>query len=166
MAILQAYVDESEQKSDNPPNGWPPLNVLSYVGCVATSKSWETFSDEWQACLDTPPRIAYLKMSEAMARQREFKGWSKTECYNKIGDLYGIMQKYISGGACFVLNLNDFRKLSKHFPSPRMRNHFYYATYGIMHNLMKNSNALGIDGPIDFVFDVNTMSKHVIPAWE
>jgi hypothetical protein len=85
---------------------------------------------------------------------------------NKIGDLYEIMQKYISGGACFVINLNDFRKLSKHFPSPRMRNHFYYATYGIMHNLMKNSNALGIDGPIDFVFDVNTMSKHVIPAWD
>jgi hypothetical protein len=165
MAILQAYVDESEQSAANPPNGREPLRVLSYVGYIASSERWQAFSDEWQACLDASPSIEYLKMSEAMGFNGQFRGWKSPDRYAKIGALYEIMQRHIQGGACFVLNLNDFNMLRGHFPKPQ-RNKYFYASYGLMHNMTRFLEHLGLEGEVNFIFDHQTwIERKVHEAW-
>jgi hypothetical protein len=65
---LKAYIDESGM-------GQPPVLVLA--GHIASAAQWASFADEWSRLLNSPPKLPYLSMDDAMRLDGEFRHWSE-----------------------------------------------------------------------------------------
>jgi Protein of unknown function (DUF3800) len=85
---VQAFVDDSGGK------GQAPSRHFVMAGLIAHSEDWASFSDEWKACLDTPPRVRIFKMREAASCGGQFFGWSESERDAKVLALARIINRY------------------------------------------------------------------------
>ena len=61
---IQAFIDESGGKGQG--------KVFTMAGWLGRAEQWALFSTEWQRCLQSTPRIAYFKMSEATSLSGQF----------------------------------------------------------------------------------------------
>src|SRR5689334_5142091 len=105
MLILQAFTDDSGNE--------PTQKLFVLAGFVSPASAWALFSDEWQAALDTPPRLEYFKMAEANRMQEQFhprRGWDETKRDERVLLLARIARKYASFAAHVSISHADFAK--------------------------------------------------------
>ena len=157
IVMFQAYVDESAK------GGYFVL-----AGHIAPVEMWARFSDEWAKLLNhgSPhfPRLEEFHMNEMnqSAERREMVPWFRT-----------TIDKYAS--ACFVIAINakemdeEFRKFQ--WPSfmgdmSAERNVFKTAFNFAVLGVTKYQEEIGIDEPIDWVFDQNTNKADCLQAWD
>jgi hypothetical protein len=68
--------------------------VVVLAGVAIESGSLTEFSDAWDAALREPPKIEYLKMSEASYRRGQFECWPKEDRNAKLRRLADVLKPY------------------------------------------------------------------------
>ena len=87
LVILQAYVDESGTRNQD--------TCLVLAGFISPAEEWAAFSNEWQACLDSPPSLRYFKMREAVNNPNgAFQNWRRDAVRNKVRALVEIIKRH------------------------------------------------------------------------
>jgi len=148
---FKAYVDGSG-------TGDPDLLVLA--GYVAPSKVWDDFSKDWQNRL-SEMRISRFKMNEMVGRP-EFAGY-----------FYRAIEEHkISAAISCVIRTRELRKAVAEFPWPGdlnrpegLTNPYYFAFKAITDSLSQYQGDLGIDEPVDFVFDNESEKTKLSGIW-
>lgn len=138
--VLQAFVDDSGSAT-----GEKRLFLAGYILSVET---WKSFSDEWAEALQEPRALKCLHMTQS------FYDWTKGERNRKIERLAAVIKKYRPLSIECSISTRDFKEiLAPH--SPYDLRHPYFACF---HALVIQSAKLvehfGLEGPLDFVFDV------------
>ena len=88
---IQVWYDDSGSPSSN---NW----LFMHAGLVASAETWATFADEWRACLDEYPTIAYFKMREAMREEGQFDGMKMATRVAKAEKLAALVARYAMAG--------------------------------------------------------------------
>lgn len=150
--VLQAFIDDSGNEPTDP--------VYVLAGFVADSLAWAKFSDEWQAALDEPPRLAYFKMKEAERLQDEFdrrKGWNEKLRDDRLITFCRIIQKHAIYRVHVSLQHADFIKHIKSLETPIRRSVSNHPYYLLFHHLILTVAAVrlsfGASGKVNFIFD-------------
>jgi len=156
LLMLQAYIDESADE-----------HVYTMAGFVAPAERWAGFADAWQRVLDMPLAIEYFKMSEAMSCIGQFYGFSKERRNERIRLLDEVIGDYAVAAVGSVLPLAAFNSVIKDYPLPRYLTPYNWLFHGIIRDLANEQQRLGLDGPIDFIFDDQMGEKgKIVDEWE
>ncbi len=86
LLALQVFIDDSGVDGTQP--------VVSIAGFFGQSERWAEFSNEWKACLDSPPPIRYLKINEAAKLDGEFRNWLADDRDAKLKGFVDIMSRF------------------------------------------------------------------------
>jgi hypothetical protein len=81
--VLIAYFDESYGEG-----------VYCVAGYVASSKTWDEVTAEWQAILGARPAVPHFHMKEALGRNGYFRQLSKVQIDAKIDALIGVVERH------------------------------------------------------------------------
>lgn len=161
---LVAYADESATHEGQ---------VLVYAGYVARIGDWERLTAEWQACLNDEPKLDYFKMNEAWHRRGKWAVYRRPLDLRqrdfRLREFYRIVSAHVLGGVSIVLPIAEFKAAIVARPEvPRQqKNKHFFLMYNLMHDLLRSSEHLGLDEPIDFVFDNQSRGKEqIFHAWE
>jgi len=100
--MLQVFVDDSGRGVD------PVFVLAGYVGRV---RNWEDFSDCWQKALKERPAIRYLKATEAIWLQGEFRGWKPEDRDTKVLKLIALIRKHSMYAVDLAVSLRPFRTI-------------------------------------------------------
>src|SRR6185437_2444135 len=144
--FMLAFFDASGTMGDS-----PAFVMAGYIGRV---EDWERFTVEWQAALDQPKAIQYLRMSEAWARRGEFQGWAREDRDLRLKLLAPIINRYAIASILSVVPTQSWRK----YFVGRLENSYhdrpyYFAFHGVMANVVKYLHQKGIKEKVDFIFD-------------
>jgi hypothetical protein len=160
IMTLKAFVDES---------GEGQLPVLVLAGWVSTASRWATFSDEWDVLLHTYG-VSALHMTDAMTFNGEFRGWSRIRRDEFLTQAQRLVNEHTRSGIAYVLHLKDFAEAARAEPNmpKQMTRPYYYAFFGLIHEAIRNASLLGIDEPINFVFDERSIKdkQEIFAAWD
>jgi Protein of unknown function (DUF3800) len=157
--MLQALVDESEGD-----------DIFVMAGYLSTAEQWALLFDEWEIETKSPKRIEYFKYSEWRAPPGgQFYRFSDDERDEKISNLHSIICKHTMLAISVALKVSEFNKYwsQRHLPKRqrkvpvRFRSKYALAAFALMSTLSKEAPLLGMDGPIDFIFD-----NHVKESWK
>jgi Protein of unknown function (DUF3800) len=171
MARIWVYIDES---------GFGQKPVYVMAGFLATSQQWASFTSEWQKCLDTPPRIEFFHMDEAMGLDGEFRYWRESARDDKLRDLSLVISRHTHFGFTCSLLHDDYVAVadgvqpgfpwlgvSKLDVKKLLRSPYFYLLYSTISETVQWIDELSMPGEIDFVFDEQVMEKlKVLGAWE
>jgi hypothetical protein len=100
--MLQVFIDDSGRGVD------PVFVLAGYVGRV---RNWEEFSDRWQKALKQPPAIEYLKATEAIWLQGQFRGWKPQDRDTKVLKLIALIQKHSMYAVDLAVAAGPFRTI-------------------------------------------------------
>jgi hypothetical protein len=163
IVALICYSDESEQDG-----------VLVYAGYIARIADWEKLIPAWQALLDAEPKLEYFKMKEAWQMNEQWKRyrWGPFDIQQRdarLCDFYKVISAHILGGISIVLPVAEFEAAFASRPDTRqqMKNKHFFIIHNVMHDLLRFMQVLGLDEPIDFIFDDQTRGKtKIFEAWD
>lgn len=159
LVPLKVYIDESG-------DGQPPVLVLA--GWIATAAQWASFADEWDK-LRRAYRFKVLHMDDAMKFNGEFAGWHTDRRDECVVQAQRIINDHVKGGVAYALPLEPYRRvIQSDVDAPKLtRNSYCYAFFNLIKNMSNDSVSLGIDEPIDFIFDERVKDKHqIFCAWD
>jgi hypothetical protein len=96
---VQVFADES---SDDGQSGH-----FVMAGLLSHSENWATFSDEWDICLRSEPRIDYFKMSEAASCSGQFHRFRDNPDARdkKLRALADIINRHVRVATCSLIDL-------------------------------------------------------------
>ena len=80
-----AYLDESGTHSGS--------DVIAVAGYISTPERWEAFETDWRGVL-ADHRIDHFHMTDFVARQEQFKGWSEGKRRDCFGRLLAVTNRY------------------------------------------------------------------------
>ncbi|MER9474373.1 DUF3800 domain-containing protein [Mesorhizobium sp. M0520] len=83
---VQAFVDDSGGKGQS--------RHFVLAGLIGQAEAWALFSEEWSACLASPPFIRTFKMRDAASCSGQFFGVTKPARDNKLRALARIINRY------------------------------------------------------------------------
>lgn len=148
---FQAYVDG--RRSGDP-------NLLVVAGYVAPAEVWLDFSEKWQEQLDHA-RLPYFKMSEMTSRM-EVAAW-----FYRL-----IEESKITAAISCAVRTDQLKKAIEEYSWPvavtgldKIKNPYYFAFKAITDIVAQYQDQLGIDEPVDFVFDDQSESEAVKGLW-
>jgi len=150
MFMLQALVDESEGDG-----------IFVMAGYLSTTEEWALLFDEWVESNSIPRRIDYFKYSEWRAPGGQFYRFSDDERDAKIADLHSLICRRAKLGISVAVKVSEFNKYWAQGNLPkkqrkipvRFRSKYALSAFTLMSTLLKEAPSLGLDEPIDFVFD-------------
>lgn len=147
---------------DGSGTGSPDFYIMA--GYVAPAESWATFSIEWQELLDMRPHLEAFKMSDmAQSEERlERASW-----------FYRLIERHVSAAVSCVIPVQPMLRAFESIEWPNyispldgLKNPYFFGIKGLTSFLIRNQKALGIDEPIDFIFDTEAISAHVQGGWD
>lgn len=156
--MLQAYIDESG-KGDKE-------GFLVLAGYIAPVEVWaERFTPAWQALLDEETQkwgiIRSFKMSKMIRDE------ALAERY------YRVIEDSVTAEVSCTLDVAGLHKAYREFPWPflitnsqKIINPYYFGFKAIMDMMAQHQHMLGINEPIDFIFDNTTEKGTCLEAWE
>ncbi len=149
---IQVFVDDSGGKGQGP--------VLVFAGLISEAERWAAFSEEWKQCLETPPAIAYFKMSEAAGRRHQFQGWSVAKRNAKLLELARICNRLVEAVVhCGV----DIQGLEEALATPHaekpLNEPYFWVFQNIIHSVGYDLLNRGLKEEFEIIFD-----EHVIFA--
>ncbi len=150
--MLQAYVDASG-KGDS--------RFLVIAGFIADADVWADFSKEWKIRLNQAGR-EYFKMNE-MVRSPEIAGY-----------FYRTIEEFtIKASIACVINTKELVEVERSviYPSnisnPNSADNPYYWGFKYITGLLaERQNLIGLNEPIDFVFDDESEKVKIPHAWD
>jgi hypothetical protein len=153
MVMLQAFVDAS---------GKGDPNVLTIAGYVARADEWAKFSEAWKAKLDLAG-LHRFKMNE-MVRRPEIAAF-----------FYRTIEEHdIPAAISCVFDTAGLVRFVDQFTSPSpgsadldaLKNPYLYASRQIIENLALAQEKMGLQGPVDFIFDNEGEKARLTPHWD
>jgi hypothetical protein len=163
-AIVQAYIDESGERSHAP--------VLVLAGFIAPYTQWEKFIPDWQRMLDMPCRIEYFKMNEAKCApakpKGQFAGWSREKTDERVAIAYIAIEDHAHFQLSCIVDLEPFYRIfDERVLERRAINPFYLAFGRMITGFAHKQRALGLQEKVDFIFDERSKEKKQIrDAWD
>lgn len=146
LVVLQAYFDDSRKQLGRP--------QLFLAGFVNTADHWLEFSNEWSDVLRSSPSIDYFKSTEAQHMRGQFKGWGRLDRDLKVMALAGIISRFKHWSFHVSIDVIDFKSAVDRNGVPwGFRNEYWLAFEAILIKVSQRHKELGIDGPVDFIFD-------------
>lgn len=146
LAVLQAYTDESAAETGD--------QRLFMAGYVHTAEGWSMFSDLWIGALGLEPPIDYLHMVEANNLRGQFKGWDAARRDAKLSLLASVIEQLKPVSFEFSVDRRAYYANAKGVAPRGLAVPHFAATFhtiaGIAHHVTED---VGLDVPIDFVFD-------------
>lgn len=156
---LTAFIDDSAQGQ-----------IFVYAGYFARLSDWEhRFTPQWQTALDAEPKLNFFKMNEAMGRGGPWHCMTDRQRLDRTREFYRIASSNIIGGVSVILPLDLFNEIicSSDYVHRRQKNKHFFVVYNVMHDLLRGCDQLGIDEPINFVFDDQSRGKdQIYAAWD
>ena len=160
--MLQMFIDDSGSGGDS--------RFYILAGFKARVAVWEAFSDDWKAVLDSDPKIAYFKMSEAESLKGPFKGFSKEQRNKKVNKFIDVIDGHDIWLTTVALPQQDYDQIIRPASSQVYATPYLYAfmwivmacaghtrQFGQLSDLGKNElwNTYDPDNveKIDFIFD-------------
>lgn len=107
---LQAYFDESGNAPDQV--------VMSLGGLLASARKWETFADKWEILCRKSPSVEYVKYSEIVRREGQFKGFSELERDARLSELVGVITQYCRAAMWVTVRHDHFQKYVQSVSTP------------------------------------------------
>jgi hypothetical protein len=144
---LKAFIDDSGSGGDSP---WYVL-----AGYVGTAEAWDSFEGQWRAVLDGPPKLEYLKASEAESLRPEgqWAGVLKEQRNARIDSFIDVIGKHASRAIYVRLRQADFDQEIKPYVPPMWQNAYYFLFLGSMMAGAFAETYAGDGAPIEFFFD-------------
>lgn len=139
LCVLQAYVDDSDTHT-----GEKRLVLAGYVHRIDV---WKEFSDEWAKALAEPRRLSALHMTES------FHGWSRSEREAKLLRLAGVIRKFRPISIECSISSRDYKAVVEPYAPYDLRHPYFPCFFGLVVSSARMVEELGLQGPLDFVFD-------------
>jgi Protein of unknown function (DUF3800) len=149
---IQAFIDDSQADGE----------VLVFAGYLARSEQWEKFSVDWQHLLDGPPRWERFKMAE-IASTKDEERWERAAAF------YRVVEKYAAAFVAAAVELGPLTQAAREMgiPDGRLTSPYIFAHRAIMDATNQYQRKLGINEPVDFIFDRFGASERFIrEGWE
>lgn len=148
IMAIQAFVDDSVAEGE----------VLILAGYLASAKYWSLFSDEWQQRLDMKPRMSKFHMVD-VNRDSELQ-------MERVRQFYRVIEDHVAAGVAVAVDLKQLRALPPDpYIPPQALNPYMVGIKAIMDNLIQQQQLLGIDSPVDFIFDKRSERRLVERAF-
>lgn len=158
--MLQAYVDESIST-----DGRGRLFVMA--GYIASPDKWKAFSDEWSSLLGMRSphfrRLDEFKMADLVQSP---VGIKQAELF------YRVIERHLETSIACVVRLDDVLQAYSKVAWPswvsggdRITNEYFVGFDQIIRGLAAHQSVIGIDGPVDFVFDDHSSKAKCVDAW-
>jgi len=145
IVMLQAFIDDSKQRED----------VLVLAGYLSDWKSWERLSIEWQKLLDEPSAWDEFKMARAASDLKRAQRF------------YGVVKAHVPAYVACVLEIGPLRQLCDELALPPFcRNPYNFAIKALLDATYGEMGRVGLEWPIEFIFDDRGEKVHVRAAWE
>jgi len=149
---LNAYIDGSG-------TGDPRFLVLA--GYIAAPEAWAAFSTDWKSQL-AEAGLPYFKMHEQTARP-EIAAW-----------FYRVIEKHdIKAAVSCVIHTDELVKVNRSIKYPphivrteQIENPYYFGFKAIIDVLAQNQQKLGIEEPVDFIFDEESEKERTLQGWQ
>lgn len=158
LLMLQAFCDESLEND---------AGLFVMAGYVAPVQSWLKFSDEWQAVLSLDQKPFRPMTRFKMSEMNHERGLRRAELF------YRAIERHALAAFSVRIDVGAMRRamvmakwpvdLEKVHP---MSKPYYFAFRLIVNSLAKHQENLGLNEPVDFVFDEHTSSKYCSPSWD
>ena len=153
--MLHAYIDESSRDG---------LYVMA--GYLAPRSNWSALAAEWTQLLGLGPphfrKVAEVKMSEMTSPL----GLEQCELF------YRIIEKHVLAQVSCCVKLEDLKAAHSRMSWPHwldnvdiLINEHYNAFDAIVRGLALESHRIGINEPVDIVFDEHSSSTKCLRAW-
>jgi len=149
---LQAYIDDSRSGGK-----------FVLAGYVAPAEIWAAFSNEWRELLGMRPSLEYFKMSEmaGSSERLERSSW-----------FYRVIERHVTAAVSCVIDMPGLVKAVREFNWPpnfvnlhELENPYYFAFKAIIDGFAQYQERLGLDLPIDFIFDDQTEKAVILQGW-
>lgn len=152
--VFQAFIDDS-RKAD----------VFVLAGYIAPADKWAAFSNDWRELLEMKPRLDSFKMVEMSG---------SPERIERSSWFYRAIERHVTAAVSCVVDVPGLVSAVRKFQWPQfvknpheLANPYYSAFYGITNILAQHQVKMGIDQPIDFIFDEQEAEKkETISGWE
>jgi hypothetical protein len=144
---------------DGSGSGAPDLPVLA--GYIAPAEAWVNFSKEWQGRLEEA-HLQRFKMNE-MTSHMEIAAW-----FYRL-----IEESKITAALSCAIHTGELVEAIREFPFPTeiknvevLENPYFFAFKAITDILAQKQQALGIDEPVDFIFDDQSEKTKLAGIWD
>lgn len=149
--MLQAFIDGS---------GSGDKDLLVLAGYIATTETWIDFSTEWQSRLNHAG-LPVFKMSE-MSGRPEIAAW-----------FYRVIEEHdVRAAVSLTLDVAGINKVMRELASASeieaqsLDNPYYVGIHALMGGVTLLQDEFGIAGRVDFIFDDQSESTRILPAWK
>jgi hypothetical protein len=140
-----AFVDDSRSGGDS------PYYVLA--GYSASLPTWDAFSIDWKAVLDSAPKLDYFKMSEAESLKGQFAGFRPDQRDARLGQFIDVVLRYSPWEASIAVPDSDYRELLYPVLHKQHANPYYFAFIAMVTALSGFYRHSGSTEMVDFIFD-------------
>ena len=161
---FKAYIDDSGSDSTSP--------IFVLAGFAATDTQWTAFAADWQAVLDLPPKIEYLKMSDAARFAGEFarhRGWDEAKRDDRLVALARVIRKHTTVRVSAWIRRGDFEREIKSLPSTVRRlstdNPYIMLFQQMVLAVATFGDRHGIVEPCEFTFDRQQSFEKEAEQW-
>src|SRR5262249_22570642 len=137
-------------------------SVLVLAGYIAPFEKWEKFSVDWKKLLDGPPRWERFKMAE-VASTKDAQRWERAAAF------YRVIEDCAEAFVAVAVELEPLKRAAAEagFADGRLTNPYIFAHRAIMDATIQYQDGMGINEPVDFIFDAFTHHEDFIRAgWE
>jgi hypothetical protein len=120
---------------------------------MTTAEQWMKFSDDWEAVLQQSPAINGFHAVEAQSLKDEFLGWSPEARDEKVFQLARVIEAHPLLSFDCRMSHEAFERILRPVSPYDLRNPYSVLFQSVMITATRQLLLLGIDLPIDFVFD-------------
>jgi len=143
-------------------DGSGTLNQTSHfvlAGYLSPVDQWEKLSDAWQRALEGPPKIDYFKVRESVHCINQFNNWRLEYATARARKFRRLVKRYALGGFAVCIPHDGYiRKVRGKIPK-EMDHPYFFAFLSSVELVCKNVGSMGFAGPIDFVFDTESLDS-------
>jgi hypothetical protein len=159
--MLQAFIDDSGR-------GQGAQFIMA--GFLTTVEKWLHFNHAWQAALDQPPKLEYLKTRAAMARipYGPFRGWGREQCEERIDRLVSVIEDHSLIRIRIAVPRKHYDCIFRGKIAPSMDYPHFLPTYSVIMETNRFLSFGGIREKVNFVFDEESPREQrpIHSAWE
>jgi Protein of unknown function (DUF3800) len=153
---IQGYVDDSGTQQDV---------KFVFSALIAEAEAWSIFSDEWQRCLDCPPRIQYFKMDEAVGRDGQFYGWNEQERNAKLRLLCGVINQLKATEVSAIAKMREF-SVAWGRTAGKPLSYYYFFPFHVVNLAVAHAlGELGYSQPYEIFFDEHKIYGRAAKEW-
>ncbi len=155
LQAYQAYIDSSTAAG----------KVMVMAGYIAPAESWARLADCWGEMLGALPPL-----------QRPFKMKNMShneERLEKASWFYRIIERHVTAAISCAVRIDDLHNVWDSIVWPhtakepeQLRNPYWTAYISIVGGLVRHQVGMGLEEPIDLIFDNDTEKTPIISGWD